>query len=197
MSSQKRKRDKAQEQLRTRMRQRINGNGNSSTLIHSKRSSSILEGSGDTSLSPRMKHSSSMEVTPRDLQGNNFWRTQQDRYNTLTGMQSTENSKQAKISTNQTVPLQELVDRVWHRKEQHFGHESKVSPMTIRAYKPPVAPYAMQQSSHVKKIVKMKPIQRSDRDDKGPFVLVLQRNGGDETQSQPRGRRRDPSKDHR
>lgn len=37
----------------------------------------------------------------------------------------------------------------------------------------------------------MKPIQRSDRDDKGPFVLVLQRNGGDETQSQPRGRRRD------
>ncbi|XP_041457878.1 uncharacterized protein LOC121410083 isoform X2 [Lytechinus variegatus] len=186
-------REKAQEQLRTRMRQRINGNGNSSTLIHNKRSSSVLGGSGDTSLSPRMKHSSSMEVTPRDLQGNNFWRTQQDRYNTLTGIQPTE-MNQAKTSPNQSVPLQELVDKVLHRKEQNFDIGSNFSPMTIRAYKPPCAPYAMQQSPHVKKIVKMKPIQRSDRDDKGPFVLVLHRNGGDETQGQLRGRRRDRSK---
>ncbi|XP_071478312.1 uncharacterized protein [Diadema antillarum] len=173
MSTQKRKRDKAQEQLRTRMRQRINGNGASSTLIHSKRRSTLLDGKGDISLSASLGNSSTMEVAAKDLQGGNYWRTQQDRLNAF------QNSRSPRISKNQTVPLQELVDRVLHRKEQNFGLGTKASPMTIRAYKTPVAPFAIPQNSLVKKMVMMKPIQRPKREDKGPFVLVLQRNEGD------------------
>ena len=42
-------------------------------MLQGKRRSGLLEGKGDTSLSAGLRHSSSLEVTAKDMQGSNYW----------------------------------------------------------------------------------------------------------------------------
>lgn len=162
----KRKRDKAQVKLRDRMRRKIQG----STDIQNRLQNSISKTT--RSVPPAMPTLGEPIGQPKKslLFRDGYWRTQQERYDNIIHTNSFTHG-----SDRDEIPFQALMDRFAERRDMQSCDQptKNNSLLTIRSYKRPTAPYAIQQQPMIKKMVGIEPLPRPKPERKGPYVLVL------------------------
>ncbi|PIK43961.1 hypothetical protein BSL78_19193 [Apostichopus japonicus] len=175
VSPRNRKREKAHVKMRDRMRRKMYGSSVLQTRLQNPASNTSRSLPAITTIADQETVSPKKSLLNRD----GYWRTQQERYDT---MLHTGNPTIGGNRDNESI--QSLMNRVMEKKRQTQPIQNN-SLLTIRSYRRPTAPYAIQQQSLIKKMVGIAPSSRK-AEKKGPYVLVLQTRKNSKSLKEPK-----------